>query len=181
MALTPSATAPNRRKRCRCGCTRKHTPPPQTFWAAFAASPFSATAVNCGICCRCGCTRKHIPPPQAFWAASTTSPPSATAQNHGKRCRCGGSKPPSGSAASRRYALRAIPPTPVGVGPSRSRSHGRLRLREAALPDGSSNYSPASTFAIISSTVEQKHGMAASAADMKPREAIVSKSQRKQS
>ena len=43
------------------------------------------------------------------------------------------------------------------------------------------HYSPASTFATSSSTVEQKHGMAASAADMKPREAIVSKSPRKQS
>ena len=43
------------------------------------------------------------------------------------------------------------------------------------------HYSPASTFATTSSTVEQKHGMAASAADMKPREAIVSKSPRKQS
>ena len=43
------------------------------------------------------------------------------------------------------------------------------------------HYSPVSTFSTISSTVEQKHGMAASAADMKPREAIVSKSLRKQS
>lgn len=43
------------------------------------------------------------------------------------------------------------------------------------------HYSPVSTFSTISSTVEQKHGMAASAADMKPREAIVSKSPRKQS
>ena len=68
-------------------------------------------------------------------------------------------------------------PAPTGVGGIARSAY----LREAALPDGSSNYSPASTLTIISSTVEQKHGMAASAADMKPREAMVANSSRRES
>ena len=56
----------------------------------------------------------------------------------------------------------------------------RITHKRIPAPKGQ-HYSPPNTFAIISSTVEQKHGMAASAADMKPREAIVSKSPRKQS
>ena len=59
--------------------------------------------------------------------------------------------------------------------------HPEAHTRKRTPAPKGQHYSPPNTFAITSSTVEQKHGMAASAADMKPREAIVSKSPRKQS
>ena len=90
---------------------------------------------------------------------------------------------PSGSAASWRYALRAIPPTPAARAPPvheatggyASRRHHSLMVRSVIHPNG---YSQFNTFSTTSPTVEQKQGIAASVSDMKPREAIVVKSSR---
>ena len=51
-------------------------------------------------------------------------------------------------------------------------------VRSVILTDG---YSQFNTFSTTSPTVEQKQGMAASASDMKQREAIVVKSSRRES
>ena len=93
---------------------------------------------------------------------------------------------PSGSAASWRYALRAIPPTPTARAPPvheatggyASRRQHSLMARSVIHPNG---YSQFNTFSTTSPTVEQKQGIAASVSDMKPREAIVVKSSRNES
>ena len=110
-----------------------------------------------------GAVSRHMPhiDDSTLWDTLPSPPPSTTAANRGIRCRCG--MPDSAhhalQACSCTYAairecclleVRAsrYPSHTCGAGPSRSRSHGRLRHQEAALPDGPEHYSPRLLFPV---------------------------------
>ena len=104
-----------------------------------------------------GAVSRHMPhiDDSTLWDTLPSPPPSTTAANRRIRCRCG-------MPISTHHALQACgctyaaireccllevrasryPSHTCGAGPSRSRSHGRLRHQEAALPDGPERYSP---------------------------------------